>query len=188
MGGRTYFLSFSLIEFVSKDRLNSWNEWNIDQHDKYVDGFEENLTTLSVKFASNTVDLEKHIESNIGDANAYVLWTITLDSKSIAGIIDCSYKGFMLDRHVKRGHDTKIPQSSGPPVKVGDEVVHKELGDRIEKIQEDAGIQGRTSADTEIVLDQEEPTELVGDLGSGEKGEKEISTANILVSTASCEL
>ncbi|GJS89950.1 hypothetical protein Tco_0772586 [Tanacetum coccineum] len=52
-------------------------------------------------------------------------------------------------------------------------------------IQEDAGIQGRTSADTEILLDQEEPTELVGDLGSGEKGEKEISTANISVSTAS---
>nr|GEZ82366.1 hypothetical protein [Tanacetum cinerariifolium] len=35
---------------------------------------------------------------------------------------------------------------------------------------------GRTSADTEILLDQEEPTELVEDLGSGEKGEKEIST------------
>ncbi|GJZ61258.1 hypothetical protein Tco_0617395 [Tanacetum coccineum] len=30
-----------------------------------------------------------------------------------------------------------------------------------------------------------EPTELVGDLGSGEKGEKEISTANISVSTVS---
>ncbi|GJW47958.1 hypothetical protein Tco_0079604 [Tanacetum coccineum] len=44
---------------------------------------------------------------------------------------------------------------------------------------------GRTSADTEILLDQEEPTELVKDLGSGEKGEKEISTANISVSTAS---
>ncbi|GJY63016.1 uncharacterized mitochondrial protein-like protein, partial [Tanacetum coccineum] len=51
-------------------------------------------------------------------------------------------------------------------------------------IQEDARIQGRTSADTEILLDQEEPTELVGDLGSGEKSEKEISTANISVSTA----
>ncbi|GJZ72150.1 putative ribonuclease H-like domain-containing protein [Tanacetum coccineum] len=36
-------------------------------------------------------------------------------------------------RHVKRGRDTKIPQSSGPPVKVGDEAVHKELGDRIER-------------------------------------------------------
>ncbi|GJV45097.1 hypothetical protein Tco_1429633 [Tanacetum coccineum] len=44
---------------------------------------------------------------------------------------------------------------------------------------------GRTSADTEILLDQEEPTKLVEDLGSGEKGEKEISTANISVSTAS---
>ncbi|GJY87506.1 hypothetical protein Tco_0502134, partial [Tanacetum coccineum] len=37
-------------------------------------------------------------------------------------------------RHVKRGRDTKIPQSSGPPVKVGDEVVHKELGDRMERV------------------------------------------------------
>ncbi|GKA91046.1 hypothetical protein Tco_0812916 [Tanacetum coccineum] len=52
-------------------------------------------------------------------------------------------------------------------------------------IQEDAKIQGRTSTDTEILLDQEEPTELVRDLGSGEKGVKEIITANISVSTAS---
>ncbi|GJZ40832.1 hypothetical protein Tco_0587718 [Tanacetum coccineum] len=52
-------------------------------------------------------------------------------------------------------------------------------------IQEDAEIQGKTSADTEILLDQEEPTKLVEDLGSGEKGEKEISTANISVSAAS---
>ncbi|GJT24768.1 hypothetical protein Tco_0894705 [Tanacetum coccineum] len=29
--------------------------------------------------------------------------------------------------------DTKIPQSSGPPVKIGDEAVHKELGDRMER-------------------------------------------------------
>ncbi|GJV94308.1 hypothetical protein Tco_1545885 [Tanacetum coccineum] len=52
-------------------------------------------------------------------------------------------------------------------------------------IQEDVEIQGRTSVDTEIVLDQEEPTELVEDLGSGEKGEKETSTDNVPVSTAS---
>ncbi|GKC45406.1 hypothetical protein Tco_1063128 [Tanacetum coccineum] len=45
-------------------------------------------------------------------------------------------------------------------------------------IQEDAEIQGRTSADPEILLDQEEPTELVEDLGSSKKGEKEINTAN----------
>ncbi|GKA12647.1 xylulose kinase-1 [Tanacetum coccineum] len=35
--------------------------------------------------------------------------------------------------HVKRGRDTKIPQSSGPPVKVSDEAVHKKLGDRMER-------------------------------------------------------
>ncbi|GKG47132.1 hypothetical protein Tco_0504329, partial [Tanacetum coccineum] len=33
----------------------------------------------------------------------------------------------------KRGRDTKVPQSGGPPVKVGDEDVHKELGDRMER-------------------------------------------------------
>ncbi|GKE67726.1 hypothetical protein Tco_1521887 [Tanacetum coccineum] len=31
------------------------------------------------------------------------------------------------------GRDTKIPQSNGPPVKAGDEAVHKELGDRMER-------------------------------------------------------
>nr|GFA26430.1 hypothetical protein [Tanacetum cinerariifolium] len=35
------------------------------------------------------------------------------------------------------------------------------------RIQEDFKIQGRTSADTEILLDQEEPNDLVEDLGSG---------------------
>ncbi|GKD58804.1 hypothetical protein Tco_1296313, partial [Tanacetum coccineum] len=42
-------------------------------------------------------------------------------------------KGFNARRHVKRGRDTKIPQSSGPPIKVGDEAVHKELGNRMER-------------------------------------------------------
>ncbi|GKE64323.1 hypothetical protein Tco_1518484 [Tanacetum coccineum] len=42
-------------------------------------------------------------------------------------------KGFDAGRHVKRGRDTKIPQSSGPPIKVDDEAVHKELGDRMER-------------------------------------------------------
>ncbi|GKC23593.1 ribonuclease H-like domain-containing protein, partial [Tanacetum coccineum] len=38
----------------------------------------------------------------------------------------------MLARSSK-GRDTKIPQSGGPLVKVGDKVVHKELGDRMER-------------------------------------------------------
>ncbi|GKC12567.1 putative ribonuclease H-like domain-containing protein, partial [Tanacetum coccineum] len=55
----------------------------------------------------------------------------TQDRKSTTG--DLLTKGFDAGRHVKRGRDTKIPQSSGPPVKVGDEAVHKELGDRMER-------------------------------------------------------
>ncbi|GKE35420.1 hypothetical protein Tco_1454742, partial [Tanacetum coccineum] len=33
----------------------------------------------------------------------------------------------------KRGRYTKIPQSGGPHIKVGDEAVHKELGDGMER-------------------------------------------------------
>ncbi|GKC12411.1 hypothetical protein Tco_1009193 [Tanacetum coccineum] len=36
-------------------------------------------------------------------------------------------------KHVKRGRDTKIPQSSGSPVKVGDDAAHKDLGNRMER-------------------------------------------------------
>ncbi|GKB55989.1 hypothetical protein Tco_0912175 [Tanacetum coccineum] len=86
-----------------------------------------------------------------------------------------------------------ILRSFGGSFKIGEEIVKIDQNPFISLvqdegtswIQEDAEIQGKTSADTEILLDQEEPTELVEDLGSGEKGEKEISTANISVSTAS---
>ncbi|GJS36386.1 uncharacterized mitochondrial protein-like protein [Tanacetum coccineum] len=50
---------------------------------------------------------------------------------------DSDYACASLDRKSttggKRGRDTKIPQSGGPPIKVGDEVVYKELGDRMER-------------------------------------------------------
>ncbi|GJS82351.1 putative ribonuclease H-like domain-containing protein [Tanacetum coccineum] len=55
----------------------------------------------------------------------------------------------------KRGRDTKIPQSGGPPKKVGDEAVHKELGDRMERaattassleVEQDSGNINRTQS------------------------------------------
>ncbi|GJZ15547.1 hypothetical protein Tco_0551224 [Tanacetum coccineum] len=48
--------------------------------------------------------------------------------------------------------------------------------------------QEKNSADTEVLLEEETPTELIEDLGSGEKGEKEISTADVPVSTAGAEV
>ncbi|GJZ98538.1 hypothetical protein Tco_0670991 [Tanacetum coccineum] len=46
----------------------------------------------------------------------------------------------------------------------------------------------KTSADTEVLVQEETPTELVEDVGSGGKDEKEVSTANVPVSTAGAEV
>ncbi|GJZ00600.1 hypothetical protein Tco_0518029 [Tanacetum coccineum] len=69
-------------------------------------------------------------------------------------------------RQAKRGRDTKIPQSGGPPEKVGDEAVHKELGDRMER-----------AATTASSLEAEQDNGLgsgprVDTLGSGEDSMK----------------
>ncbi|GJW60579.1 hypothetical protein Tco_0109914, partial [Tanacetum coccineum] len=56
----------------------------------------------------------------------------TQDRKSTTGGYLLT-KGFDAGRHVKRGRDTKIPQSSGPLIKDGDEAVHTELDDRMKR-------------------------------------------------------
>ncbi|GJU83881.1 hypothetical protein Tco_1291427 [Tanacetum coccineum] len=47
----------------------------------------------------------------------------------------------------------------------------------------DVEIKEKNSANTEIILEEEQPTELVEDIGSGEKGASEVSTANVAVTT-----
>ncbi|GJU70967.1 hypothetical protein Tco_1262372 [Tanacetum coccineum] len=49
----------------------------------------------------------------------------------------------------------------------------------------DEEIQEKISDDTEVLLEEEEPTELVEDQGSGEKGEQEVTTADTALNTAS---
>ncbi|GJX32907.1 hypothetical protein Tco_0242762 [Tanacetum coccineum] len=66
---------------------------------------------------------------------------------------------------VSRGRDTKIPQSGGPPTKVGDEAVHKELGDRMERA-------ATTASSLEIEQSNEPPLSRVNTLGSGEDNMK----------------
>ncbi|GJU11624.1 putative ribonuclease H-like domain-containing protein [Tanacetum coccineum] len=46
---------------------------------------------------------------------------------------DVSRFNFLVASIGKRGRDTKIPQSGGPFIKLGNEALHKELGDRIER-------------------------------------------------------
>ncbi|GKB43279.1 ribonuclease H-like domain-containing protein, partial [Tanacetum coccineum] len=75
-------------------------------------------------------------------------------------------------RQAKRGRDTKIPQSGGPPEKVSDEAVHKELGERMERAastassleaEQDSGNINRTQSMTEL----NEPSPYGTSLGSG---------------------
>ncbi|GJW78777.1 putative ribonuclease H-like domain-containing protein [Tanacetum coccineum] len=62
-----------------------------------------------------------------GEAN-YVNMQSKMDGRT------CNIKQKCVKSQIpKRGWDTKIPQYGGPPEKVGDEVVHKELGDRMER-------------------------------------------------------
>ncbi|GJT77907.1 hypothetical protein Tco_1044632 [Tanacetum coccineum] len=46
----------------------------------------------------------------------------------------------------------------------------------------------KNSSDTEVLLEETTPTELIEDLRSGEKGEKEINTADVPVSTDGAEV
>ncbi|GJS34569.1 retrovirus-related pol polyprotein from transposon TNT 1-94 [Tanacetum coccineum] len=78
-------------------------------------------------------------------------------------------------KHVKRGRDTKIPQSSGPPVKVGDEAVHKELGDRMERaattassLEAEQDSDAQTRFETTSKQSNDPPLSRVNTLGSGE--------------------
>ncbi|GJT73605.1 putative ribonuclease H-like domain-containing protein [Tanacetum coccineum] len=82
-------------------------------------------------------------------------------------------------KHVKRGRDTKIPQSSGPPVKVGDEAVHKELGDRMERaattassLEAEQDSDAQTRFETTSKQSNDPPLSRVNTLGSREDSMK----------------
>nr|GEV53228.1 hypothetical protein [Tanacetum cinerariifolium] len=50
--------------------------------------------------------------------------------------------------------------------------------------QEDAVVQEKQSNDTEVLLEEEEPTKLVKDQGSGEKGQPKVTTGDTVLNTA----
>ncbi|GJW86982.1 putative ribonuclease H-like domain-containing protein [Tanacetum coccineum] len=70
--------------------------------------------------------LKIHTDHNVAD-----LLTKEFDSRMNGRTCNIKQK-CVKSQILKRGQDTKIPQSGGPPEKVGYEAVHKELGDRME--------------------------------------------------------
>ncbi|GJX41977.1 hypothetical protein Tco_0256967 [Tanacetum coccineum] len=91
----------------------------------------------------------------------------------------------------KRGQDTKISQSGGPPKKVSDEAVHKELGDRMERaatttsnleVEHDSGNINRTQSMETL----NEP--ILYGIGSGSGPRIRVDTARHKLNTASIKL
>ncbi|GJW44634.1 putative ribonuclease H-like domain-containing protein [Tanacetum coccineum] len=116
---------------------------NINQSDKYVAEILKKFNYTDVNSASTPIDLEKPLVKD-GDADDVdckkqtMVATSTTEAEYVAAASCCGQvlwiQNQLLDYgYVKRGQDTKIPQSSGPPIKVSDEAVHKELGDRMER-------------------------------------------------------
>ncbi|GKD26359.1 putative ribonuclease H-like domain-containing protein [Tanacetum coccineum] len=137
MGELTFFLGLQVTQredgiFISQD--------------KYVAEILKKFNYIDVKSASTLVDLEKPLvkDGDVDDVDCKkqtVFATSTTKVEYVAAASCCGqakhieYLKLKTSplKHVKRGWDTKIPQSSAPLVKVGDEAVHKELGDRMEK-------------------------------------------------------
>ncbi|GKE07541.1 hypothetical protein Tco_1399559 [Tanacetum coccineum] len=95
--------------------------------------------------------------------------------------IQITYKA---DETTTMPHDSPLPGGHTP----GSDEVGLESKEIREASQEDIETQEKNSADTEVLLEETTLTKLIEDLGNGEKGEKEISTDDVTVSTAGAEV
>ncbi|GJX66932.1 putative ribonuclease H-like domain-containing protein [Tanacetum coccineum] len=106
-----------------------------------------------VKSASTPVDLEKHLvkdgDANDVDVHLYrsmigslmyltasrpnIMFACKKQTVVATSTTEAEYVTTASCCKSKIGRDTKVPQSGGPPKKVGDKAVHKELGDRMER-------------------------------------------------------
>ncbi|GJV71940.1 putative ribonuclease H-like domain-containing protein [Tanacetum coccineum] len=106
----------------------------------YKDSSFELVAYTDSDYAGETQDRKSTTRGYQFLGNRLISWQCKKQNVVATSITEAEYvaaanlltKGFDAGRHVKRGRDTKIPQSSGPPIKVDDEAVHKELGDRME--------------------------------------------------------
>ncbi|GKB36503.1 hypothetical protein Tco_0881445 [Tanacetum coccineum] len=92
-----------------------------------------NETQIHAKVDGKTiVILESSVRSNLHFNDEDGVTSLT-NSKILENLALMGYEITQTPRQDKRGRDTKIPQSGGPPEKVGNAAVHKELGDIVEK-------------------------------------------------------
>ncbi|GKB44522.1 hypothetical protein Tco_0889464 [Tanacetum coccineum] len=105
--------------------------------DKYVAEILKKIDFATVKTTSTPIETNKALvkdeEAEAVDVHLYRLMIGSLMYLT-ASRLDIMFVVCACARvcNIKRGQDTKIPQSGGLPIKVGDEAVHKELSDRME--------------------------------------------------------
>ncbi|GJS19955.1 hypothetical protein Tco_0448587 [Tanacetum coccineum] len=91
-------------------------------------------------------------------------------------------------KHTKKTYSSAFTKLVLKVKKLEKQVKSGKARRRARIVQDDLEILKKTSGDTKILVEEEEHTEIVEDLGSGEKGEKEISTAQVPLSTISPEV
>ncbi|GKC17507.1 retrovirus-related pol polyprotein from transposon TNT 1-94 [Tanacetum coccineum] len=104
--------------------------------DKYVAEILRKFGFTNVRTTSTPMDTEKPLlKDSDGDDVDGEANNVNMQSRMNGRTCNIKQRCVICQtpRQIKRGRDTKIPQSSGSPRKVGDEVIHKKLGDRMEK-------------------------------------------------------
>ncbi|GJV99619.1 ribonuclease H-like domain-containing protein [Tanacetum coccineum] len=103
--------------------------------DKYMDYILKKIDFATVKTASTLIETNKAL---LKDEEAEDVDQVSKLLQSLTSSCSTEDLRYMKDHpklafRAKRGRDTEIPQSGGPLDKVGDEAVHKELGDIVER-------------------------------------------------------
>ncbi|GKA71329.1 putative ribonuclease H-like domain-containing protein [Tanacetum coccineum] len=118
MNTKIYIDNESTIYIVKNPKFHAKTKHIEIRHHFIRDSYKKWLTQV----------IKVHSDKNVAD-----LLTKAFDVSREANYVNMQSRMVRRTCNIKRGRDTKIPQSGGPPVKVGDEAVHKELGDRMER-------------------------------------------------------
>ncbi|GJR54156.1 putative ribonuclease H-like domain-containing protein [Tanacetum coccineum] len=126
------------------------------------------LTNLVTKLTSRVAVLEtiKKLETKVKQGRARRRAKLVLSEEEIDSQDDSSKQGRNISDKEK-DQETVLIDENG-----------------VEWIQEEIEVQERVSNETEVVVQDGTPTEVIEDKGSEEKGEKQVSTAELPINTA----
>ncbi|GJX43763.1 putative ribonuclease H-like domain-containing protein [Tanacetum coccineum] len=136
MNTKIYIDNESTICIVKNPKFHAKTKHIEIRHHFIRDSYEKRLIqVIKVHSDHNVADLltKAFDVSSIRDKFGKKTGSCKVNAARQAKHIEYMCVKSQIPKQVKRGRDTKIPQFGGPPKKVGDEAVHKELGDIMER-------------------------------------------------------